>query len=157
METPCHIGQARKCLTTIRSLRGNGLQICPFRIGGHSVLTADDEATGDVADIYNQAGDDYVSYADGDPSQPFAFDGMHAYADRCVWAVLEKKVTDLRASAKLIRSSMRVADPVPGYAGWSYTHMRSDSAALPRADSTSHRRKYTGPGWRPEIFPAFLE
>src|SRR5471030_3561382 len=54
--------------------------------------------TDDVPDVYNQAGDAYVSYADGDPSRPFAFDGMHAYADRCVWAVLEKKLTDLRAS-----------------------------------------------------------
>ena len=45
---------------------------------GHSVLAVDNEATNDVAAIYNQAGDDYVSYADGDPSQPFAFDGMHA-------------------------------------------------------------------------------
>src|ERR1700690_4595201 len=41
---------------------------------GHSVLAVDNEATDDVADIYNRAGDDYVSYADGDPSQPFAFD-----------------------------------------------------------------------------------
>jgi len=28
---------------------------------GHSVLAVDNEATDDVADIYNQAGDDYVS------------------------------------------------------------------------------------------------
>jgi hypothetical protein len=49
---------------------------------GHSVLAVDNEATDDVADIYNRAGDDYVSYADGDSSQPFTFDGMHAYADR---------------------------------------------------------------------------
>src|ERR1700722_18598869 len=54
--------------------------------------------TDDVADIYNQAGDDYVSYADGDPSQPFAFDGFHAYADRCVWATLETKLAGLRAT-----------------------------------------------------------
>jgi SAM-dependent methyltransferase len=74
---------------------------------GHSVQAVDNEATDDVADIYNQAGDDYVSYADGDPSQPFAFDGMHAYADRCVWAVLEKKLTDLRASGA---SSVRLLD-----------------------------------------------
>src|ERR1700682_5301380 len=65
---------------------------------GHSILAVDNKATDDVADIYNRAGDDYVSYADGDPSQPFAFDGMHAYADRCVWAVLEKKLTDLWTS-----------------------------------------------------------
>ena len=51
-----------------------------------------------VADIYNQAGDDYIAYADGDPMQPFAFDGMHAYADRCVWALLERKLAELRAS-----------------------------------------------------------
>ena len=117
---------------------------------GHSAQTVDSEATDDVADIYNQAGDDYVSYADGDPSQPFAFDGMHAYADRCVWAVLEKKLTDLRASGA---SSVSLLDaPVHGC-----VHMRSDSAALPRVDSTSRRRKYNGHGWRPEIFPAFLE
>src|SRR6266478_1468379 len=78
---------------------------------GHSIPGVDG-ATDDVANIYNQAGDDYVSYADGDPSQPFAFDGLHAYADRCVWAVLERKLIDLR-----------------------------DSGALPRADSTSQRRK----------------
>ena len=65
---------------------------------GHSVLALDERADESVADIYNQAGDDYVAYADGDPMQPFAFDGMHAYADRCVWAVIETKLADLRAS-----------------------------------------------------------
>src|SRR5580704_16421894 len=34
---------------------------------GHSVLAGDNEATDEIADIYNRAGDDYVSYADGDP------------------------------------------------------------------------------------------
>jgi SAM-dependent methyltransferase len=81
----------------------------------HSVLAVDNEATNDVADIYNQAGDDYVSYADGDPSQPFAFDGMHGYADRCVWAVLEKKLTDLRASGA---SSVRLLDAGCGPGTW---------------------------------------
>jgi SAM-dependent methyltransferase len=82
---------------------------------GHSVLAVDNEATDDVADIYNQAGDDYVSYADGDPSRLFAFDGMHAYADRCVWAVLEKKLTDLRASGA---SSVRFLDAGCGPGTW---------------------------------------
>ena len=82
---------------------------------GHSVPAVDDAATDDVADIYNQAGDDYVSYADGDPSQPFAFDGMHAYADRCVWAVLEKKLTDLRASGA---NSVRLLDAGCGPGTW---------------------------------------
>jgi SAM-dependent methyltransferase len=86
---------------------------------GHSVLAVDSEATDDVtddvADVYNQAGDDYVCYADGDPSQPFAFDGVHAYADRCVWAVLETKLTDLRASGA---SSVRFLDAGCGPGTW---------------------------------------
>ena len=75
--------------------------------GGNFALAIDNEATDDVADIYNQAGDDYIAYADGDPSQPFAFDGKHAYADRCVWEVLEGKLTDLRASGA---NSVRLLD-----------------------------------------------
>src|SRR5580692_2101821 len=82
---------------------------------GHSVLAVDNEATDDVADIYNQAGDDYVFYADGDPSRPFAFDGMHGYADRCVWAVLEKNLTDLQASGA---SSVRLLDAGCGPGTW---------------------------------------
>jgi SAM-dependent methyltransferase len=82
---------------------------------GHSVLAVDNKVTDDVADVYNQAGDDYASYADGDPSQPFVFDGMHAYADRCVWAVLEKKLTELRASGA---SSVRLLDAGCGPGTW---------------------------------------
>ena len=103
------------CLTTIRSLRENGRQMLIAHRVGHSVLAVDDETTDDVADIHNQAGDEYVSYADGDPSQPFAFDGMHEYADRCVWAVLEKKPTDLRASGA---SSVRLLDAGCGPGTW---------------------------------------
>jgi SAM-dependent methyltransferase len=82
---------------------------------GHSVTTVDDEATDDVAEIYNDAGDDYAAYADGDPSRPFAFEGMHAYADRCVWAALEKKLTDLRAAGA---SSVRLLDAGCGPGTW---------------------------------------
>ena len=71
--------------------------------------------TDDVANIYNQAGDDYVSYADGDPSQPFAFDGLHAYADRCVWAALETKLAELRATGA---SSVRFLDAGCGPGTW---------------------------------------
>jgi SAM-dependent methyltransferase len=59
---------------------------------------SDERRAENVADIYNQAGDDYATYADGDPTQPFAFDGMHAYADRCLWAVMERELADLRAA-----------------------------------------------------------
>jgi SAM-dependent methyltransferase len=81
---------------------------------GHSVPGVAG-ATDDVANIYNQAGDDYVSYADGDPSQPFAFDGLHAYADRCVWAALETKLTELRAAGA---SSVRFPDADCGPGTW---------------------------------------
>jgi SAM-dependent methyltransferase len=79
---------------------------------GYSVSVG---AADDVATIYNQAGDDYVSYADGDPSQPFAFDGLHAYADRCVWAALEEKLADLRAEGA---SSVRFLDAGCGPGTW---------------------------------------
>jgi SAM-dependent methyltransferase len=86
-----------------------------FRATLTAALAVDNEATDDVAEIYNQAGDDYACYADGDPSQPFAFDGMHAYADRCVWAVLETKLTDLRAAGA---SSVRFLDAGCGPGTW---------------------------------------
>jgi SAM-dependent methyltransferase len=82
---------------------------------GHSVLAVDHEATDDVAEIYNQAGDDYITYADGDPSQLFAFNGMHAYADRCVWAVLETRLIEPRASGA---SSVRFLDAGCGPGTW---------------------------------------
>jgi SAM-dependent methyltransferase len=80
----------------------------------HPVLAIDNDAP-DVADIYNQAGDEYATYADGDPSQPFAFDGLHAYADRCVWEVLETKLADLRASGA---RSVRFLDAGCGPGTW---------------------------------------
>jgi SAM-dependent methyltransferase len=79
------------------------------------VLAIDNDAPDDVADIYNQAGDDYVSYADGDPSQPFAFDGLHAYADRAVWAAMETRLTDLRTSGA---RSVRFLDAGCGPGTW---------------------------------------
>jgi SAM-dependent methyltransferase len=72
-------------------------------------------ASDNVAAIYNQAGDDYVAYADGDPTRLFAFDGIHAYADRCVWALLEKELADLRASGA---SSVSLLDAGCGPGTW---------------------------------------
>ena len=53
-------------------------------------------ATDSIAKAYNQAGNDYVAYADGNPRQLFSFSGLHAYADRHVWSILETKLHDLR-------------------------------------------------------------
>ncbi|MEH2513318.1 SAM-dependent methyltransferase [Nitrobacteraceae bacterium AZCC 1564] len=69
----------------------------------------------DVADIYNKAGDDYATYADGDPAQLFAFDGMHAYADRQLWHRLEAKLVDLRSSGA---RAIRILDAGCGPGTW---------------------------------------
>jgi SAM-dependent methyltransferase len=69
----------------------------PLKMADHSVLKAKG-APDSVADIYNEAGDGYGAYADGDPTRLFAFEGLHAYADRRTWAVLDAKLSDLRAS-----------------------------------------------------------
>jgi SAM-dependent methyltransferase len=90
----------------------SGVTASPRR---HPVLAIDNDAPDDVADIYNHAGDDYAAYADGDPSQPFAFDGLHAYADRCVWDVLETRLADLRASGA---RSVRFLDAGCGPGTW---------------------------------------
>jgi SAM-dependent methyltransferase len=82
---------------------------------GHSVQTFHDRATENVAAIYNKAGNDYAAYADGDPTQLFAFDGTHAYADRRVWTVLDAKLADLRASGA---SSVSLLDAGCGPGTW---------------------------------------
>ena len=84
--------------------------------GRHAApMNLHERETENAAAIYNQAGDDYVAYADGDPSQLFAFDGLHAYTDRRVWALLETKLTDLRASGA---SSVSLLDAGCGPGTW---------------------------------------
>ena len=68
-----------------------------------------------VAAVYNQAGDDYVAYADGDPERLFCFEGLHAYADRQLWSILEKKLDDLRAAGA---SSVTILDAGCGPGTW---------------------------------------
>jgi SAM-dependent methyltransferase len=68
-----------------------------------------------VADAYNQAGSDYATYADGDPTRLFDFEGLHAYADRQVWATLEAKLTDLRSTGA---TSISILDAGCGPGTW---------------------------------------
>jgi SAM-dependent methyltransferase len=68
-----------------------------------------------IAAVYNRAGDGYVAYADGDPERLFAFEGLHAYADRCVWALLATKLTELRATGA---NSVRIVDAGCGPGTW---------------------------------------
>jgi SAM-dependent methyltransferase len=81
----------------------------------HAIAPFKQGTTEDVADIYNKAGDDYAAYADGDLAQPFAFEGMHAYADQQLWRVLEEKLIDLRASGA---SSITILDAGCGPGTW---------------------------------------
>jgi hypothetical protein len=86
----------------------------PLKRADHSVLKAKG-APYSIADIYNEAGDGYGAYADGDPTRLFAFEGLHAYADRRLWAVLDAKLLGLRASgATSLAFSTRVAVLVHG-------------------------------------------
>lgn len=71
--------------------------------------------TAQVAAIYDRAGKDYAAYADGDLSQLFSFDGIHGYADRQIWHVLNKKLTDLKARGA---TSVRVLDAGCGPGTW---------------------------------------
>jgi len=73
-----------------------------------------------IAEIYNRAGAGYAAYADGDPAisdpgQLFAFDGPHAYADRCLWQVLDAKLVALRAAG---RGAIRILDVGCGPGTW---------------------------------------
>jgi SAM-dependent methyltransferase len=68
-----------------------------------------------AAAVYNQAGNDYVNYADGDPERLFCFGGPHAYADRQLWSEIEKKLGALRATGV---SSITVLDAGCGPGTW---------------------------------------
>ena len=78
-------------------------------------LALHEGATDTVAAVYNQAGDDYAAYADGDPTQLFSFEGLHAYADSRVWALLDTKLTELRASGA---NSVSILDAGCGPGTW---------------------------------------
>jgi len=51
-----------------------------------------------IVTAYNESGDDYIAYADGDPMQLFTFDGQYAYGDRRIWELLDAKLRALRTS-----------------------------------------------------------
>jgi SAM-dependent methyltransferase len=72
-------------------------------------------ASRQIAGVYNQAGADYVAYADGDPEQLFCFDGLHGYADRRLWSLIEKKLGALRTAGA---SSVTILDAGCGPGTW---------------------------------------
>jgi SAM-dependent methyltransferase len=68
-----------------------------------------------IAAAYNRTGNDYAAYADGDTTQLFAFEGMHAYADRRLWALLAGKLENLRATGA---STVSILDAGCGPGTW---------------------------------------
>ena len=68
-----------------------------------------------VAVAYNQAGERYGVYADGDPRELYAFQGHHAYGDQRIWALLDEKMRALRSSGS---QSIRILDLGCGPGAW---------------------------------------
>jgi SAM-dependent methyltransferase len=69
----------------------------------------------DIATVYDQAGEDYIAYADGDPERLFCFDGLHAYADRRLWSRLETMLNDRRRAGA---TSISILDAGCGPGTW---------------------------------------
>lgn len=67
------------------------------------------------ATAYNQAGDAYLAYADGDVRRLFTFDGHYAYADRRLWALIQTKLTERRNSGA---RTIRILDAGCGPGTW---------------------------------------
>jgi SAM-dependent methyltransferase len=57
--------------------------------------TADSSADETTA-AYDLVGNNYAAYADGESPRLFSFDGLHAYADRRLWSLLDEKLRGLR-------------------------------------------------------------
>jgi SAM-dependent methyltransferase len=68
-----------------------------------------------IATAYNQAGDDYLHYADGDTSRLFSFDSRYAYGDRRIWETLEIKLRALHISGA---ETVRILDMGCGPGTW---------------------------------------
>ena len=68
-----------------------------------------------IATAYNQSGDNYIAYADGDPQKLYSFDGQYAYGDRCIWETLFGKLCEIRASGT---RSIRILDLGCGPGTW---------------------------------------
>jgi SAM-dependent methyltransferase len=68
-----------------------------------------------IATAYNQAGDEYITYADGSPTLLFAFDGRYGYGDRRIWELLDTRLRALRVSGA---DTVRILDLGCGPGTW---------------------------------------
>jgi SAM-dependent methyltransferase len=74
-----------------------------------------DGAAESVAAIYNQAGDRYLAYADGDPKRLFSFDRLSGYADQRVWDLLDARLVERGCSGA---RTIRILDAGCGPGTW---------------------------------------
>jgi cyclopropane fatty-acyl-phospholipid synthase-like methyltransferase len=81
-------------------------------------ITADllEQTNQTIATAYNQAGERYEAYADGEAQELDAFEGRHAYGDQRVWTIVDQKLRGLR----LAGASLRVLDLGCGPGTWLY-------------------------------------
>lgn len=68
-----------------------------------------------IAKAYNRAGEEYLTYADGDPGQLFAFGGRYGFGDSKIWELLE---TNLRALHISGAETIRILDLGCGPGTW---------------------------------------
>src|SRR5258708_21616523 len=80
-----------------------------------SVSPLPPKAATTAAEAYNDVGDDYLAYADGEPRQIYGFGGQYAYGDRYLWSVLDSKLTALRATGA---TSINILDAGCGPGTW---------------------------------------
>jgi SAM-dependent methyltransferase len=68
-----------------------------------------------IATAYDEAADDYLSYADGDSKDLYAFESRYAYGDRHVWQTLDSILVERRRSGA---RSVRILDAGCGPGTW---------------------------------------
>lgn len=86
------------------STKQNRFAAARLRIGEHKIATA-----------YNQSGDSYLSYADGNSPGLFTFDSQYAYGDKRTWLTIDNALQALRARGS---RRLRVLDLGCGPGTW---------------------------------------
>jgi SAM-dependent methyltransferase len=70
---------------------------------------------GSRVSAYDEAGEAYLAYADGDAKELFSFDGQYAYGDRRVWELLESLLISLIKSGQ---THIKILDAGCGPGTW---------------------------------------
>ena len=68
-----------------------------------------------AATAYDAAGADYLSYADGDPTRPFEFEGCLGFADREIWRRIDARLAQIAATGQ---RRIRILDAGCGPGTW---------------------------------------